>query len=288
MKGPAVLSLAVSEDLITRLSSLCYITFNLDNMVPSTFSFVNRYSSSFMNDFSAVLMVNNEAKSNPAFPQTLQELLQRLLLWKQHMKECIASKAGEFLVHELFAYNRHSLSTLEIPGQRSHNFSQTYANLEMLRGHIPTLYKEQHNWRYVDMIDENAKTHRFYMEQVNAVDMLIGERTRYFQLFFDMIAQNSHPIQMRHMQFSLPAYIHITPTLRLVSFKPHSVTLEGVYQEFLGDRFDEKQLEYAIKVYMLTTSKKEIPAAYKDWCSQISTRDLFSSVVPDDLLTQFM
>lgn len=287
--GPVVLTRPVSQDIRTRLLSLCYISFNLENMVPSTFAFVQKYSSSFLHDFAEGLNTANGVAPNTNFPVSLEELLQRLLLWKRHMKECIANKMGDAIYEEFFTYNRCTVSSLEIPGQRSNTYiNQSLPTLLSLRGHIPALYKEQHNWRHVDMIDENLKTYRFYLEQVNALDMLIEERTLYFQMFFDMMAQTSHPFQMRHMHSSLPAYIHITPSIRLVSTRPNSITLEGVYQEALGDAFDEKQLEYSIKIAILNHPQQEVPPVLKQWCSNLSASSVLTSVVPADLLTRYM
>ena len=139
MKGPTSLKEPVSQDLRSRLSNLCFITFNTDNMIPSTFSFIQTYSTSFLHDFSEMIIVDNKSTNNPAFAKTLEELLQRLLLWKQHMKECIAHNDMDRLYSNFYSYNQCLPSIIEIPGQRISisNISQNYSLLQSLKSHIP-------------------------------------------------------------------------------------------------------------------------------------------------------
>lgn len=280
----------VSQDLKSRLLSLCFITFNVDNMVPSTFSFIQKHSASFLCDFAETISVNGGSSPNPSFPQTLEVLLERLLLWKDYVKECIQSKENDVIYQEFFSHNRCLPGGIEIPGQRmSVSYtSQGSATLQSLRSHIPVLYKEQHQWRHVDMIDEQGRTFRFYLEQVNTTDLWIEERTLYFQLFFDLISVSSHAIQMRRMHSSLPAYVNIAPSLRLVSFQPYSVTLEGVIHNYLGDEFDEKQLEYSTKLFILNHPQWEVPSEMAEWSKDLSKQNLFSSIAPSDLLTRYV
>lgn len=290
MKGPSSLKEPVSQDLRSRLSNLCYITFNTDNMIPSTFSFIQMYSTSFLHDFSEMIMVDNKSTNNPAFAKTLEELLQRLLIWKTHMKECIAHNDIDRLYSTFFSYNQCLPSIIEIPGQRISvsNTSQNYSLLQSLKSHIPILYKEHHNWRHVDMIDEQHRVFRFYLEQVNSVDLLIEERTLYYQFYFDCISSSSHAIQMRHLHSSLPHYVNISSTLRLVGYQPEAQTLEGIYQEVLADQYDEKQFDFAMKLFFLNHSQTDIPSYLQDWHHSISKDTLFSSVTTSDLLSRYM
>ena len=111
------------------------------------------------------------------------------------------------------------------------------------------------------MIDEQHKIFRFYLEQVNSVDLLIEERTLYYQLYFDCIASSSHAVQMRHLHSSLPRYVNISSTLRLVGYQPEAQTLEGIYQEW----FDKKgELEKTLKELKLK-DRNDASSKAKKW-----------------------
>ena len=79
--GLQALSNPVSVDLQRRLATLCSLSFNLDSALPSTFAFLSQYASAFNQDFNPSLS-EDSSQVNPSFPHSLNELLQRLLLWK--------------------------------------------------------------------------------------------------------------------------------------------------------------------------------------------------------------
>ena len=138
------------------------------------------------------------------------------------------------------------------------------------------------------MIDEQGHSFRFYLEQVNSIDSIIEERTLYFQVFFDMLLASSHVTQMRHLSVTLPTFVSITPTLRLVRSSSHAATLEGVYREALGKEYDEKQLEFALRLYFVDHRNQEIPEGLYEWVMSVRPDDLLSSMCSSELLTRFL
>ena len=284
--GPTAMAQPVTPDLRSRLFNLS-TTFNLENAVPSTFTFIHKYAQAFLTDFADTLLVQNIKTPNPSFPATLSELLQRLLLWKQHMIECIEKKEGEKIYHDFFSYNRCIPGHIEIPGQRINKQFHTLniSHVLMLKAHLPAIYKEQHNWRHLDIIDDQHHVHHYYLEQVNSVDLLVEERTLFYQVFFDIVAQDSHAIQMRHINSSIPSYTSLTPTLRLVSCPENSITLEGIFYESMKDCINEKQFEYALKLYFINNRDCE---GFEEFAHSISKETIFSDMCDEDLLTRYM
>ena len=82
--------------------------------------------------------------------------------------------------------------------------------------------------------------------------------------------------------------MNISSTLRLVGYQPEAQTLEGIYQEVLGNQYDEKQFDFAMKLFFLNHSQTDIPSYLQDWHHSISKDTLFSSVTTSDLLSRYM
>lgn len=289
-KGPVALQSPVSQNLRQLLLQLCSFSFNPDNMVPSTHAFILQYGASFTQDFSETIMINNQFQSNPNFPSTIQELYQRLLLWKNHMIESIQGNVTYNLVSELFDFSRVMPNCVEIPGQCygcSSSFHQ-YRLIQSMKHHTPSLYTEPHQWRFVDLKDEYSQTSRFYLEEVAELDQFIEERILFFQLYFNKYLDTSDVTQIRHIHPCIPCYVSISPNLRLVQFNPHSVILEGVYQKELEGRFDEEQLNYSVKQFFLNHPSSSVPSEYQQWRATITPENALNSVVSSSTLTKFM
>ena len=282
--GPQALTNPVSMDLQQRLGTLCTLSFNLDAALPSTFAFLSQFSAAFNQDFNPVLS-DNPSQSNPSFPRSLKELLQRLLLWKdlaiQHIH---SSRDAPPLTQRFLPY------IVEVPGLHiaTHDQHQNFVAVLSMHSYQPSLYRETHGCRHVEMIDEQGHSFRFYLEQVNSIDSIIEERTLYFQVFFDMLLASSHVTQMRHLSVTLPTFVSITPTLRLVRSSSHAATLEGVYREALGKEYDEKQLEFALRLYFVDHRNQEIPEGLYEWVMSVRPDDLLSSMCSSELLTRFL
>ena len=277
----------VSTDLQRRLATLCSLSFNLDSAVPSTFAFLSQFSAAFNQDFNPSLP-EDSSQLNPSFPHSLKELLQRLLLWKDlalHEMQSIRNQIS-------FSFNwagTHFLPySVEVPGLHIIPVDRHVFTLQHIHSYRPSLYRECHGCRHVEMIDEQGHSFRFYLEQVNSIDSLVEERTLYLQVFFDMLLTSSHFAQMRHLSVTLPTFVSITPTLRLVRSSSHASTLEGVYREILGKDYDEKQLEFALRVFYLNHKAQEVPATLKDWIKGDTAEKVLSSVCCSDVLTKFL
>ena len=282
--GVQALVSPVSTDLQRRLATLCSLSFNLDSAVPSTFAFLSQFSAAFNQDFNPSLP-EDSSQLNPSFPHSLKELLQRLLLWKDLALQHIQSVDNEMSLPQRFLPY-----IVEVPGLHiaSHDQHQTFTAILSMHSYQPSLYRECHGCRHVEMIDEQGHSFRFYLEQVNSIDSLVEERTLYLQVFFDMLLTSSHFAQMRHLSVTLPTFVSITPTLRLVRSSSHASTLEGVYREILGKDYDEKQLEFALRVFYLNHKTQEVPATLKDWIKGDTAEKVLSSVCCSDVLTRFL
>ena len=281
--GPQALASPVSAMLRQRLATLCTLQFNLDNALPSTMAFLAQFSTAFHQDFNPMAF-EEPTKPNPLFPSSLQVLLQRLLLWKQlalfHIRGD-TSPPGD--LKQLFLPYSVDIPKTYSPMQDNHLFFNCILSI---RSYVPALYREVHGSRYVEILDEQGSLHRFFLEQVNSVDSIVEERTLYFQIFFSLMLPSSQPAQMRHLTATLPSFVSISPTLRLVRSSPFATTLEGVYQEALGDRFDEKQLEFAMRLFFAEHGTQEAPEELRAWASR--SESLLESVCPATLLSRFV
>ena len=281
--GPQALASPVSTNLRQRLATLCTLQFNLDNALPSTMAFLAQFSTAFHQDFNPMAF-EEPTKPNPLFPSSLQVLLQRLLLWKQlalfHIRGD-TSPPGD--LKQLFLPYSVDIPKTYSPMQDNHLFFNCILSI---RSYVPALYREVHGSRYVEILDEQGSLHRFFLEQVNSIDSIIEERTLYFQIFFSLMLPSSQPAQMRHLTATLPSFVSISPTLRLVRSSPFATTLEGVYQEALGDRFDEKQLEFAMRLFFAEHGTQEAPEELRAWASR--SESLLESVCPATLLSRFV
>lgn len=278
----------VSPDIHERLKSICTVSFNPANAVPSTIGFIRLYGPSFLSDFAPLLP--DAETPNPAFPATLQELLERLLLWKQLVLKKVDEEREDALFEEFHLYSRLMPGCIQVPGQQINTTqaSQACPMIHTLRVHRPALYTEHHGWRYVDLINERNQVYRFYLQQLSATEALVEERSLALQVFFDLITVTSQPVQMRHLRSSLPSYVSVSPTLRLVRAPVFGSTLEGVYRSALGEAYDEKQVEFALKLFVLNHPQSAVPEAYEAWAKEVAKESVFEEVCDDCLLTQFM
>ena len=226
-------------------------------------------------------------RPNPLFPSSLQMLLQRLLLWKQLAVQGADNPTNMFTKTSLWNSTRFLPYTVEVPGLHVTSFNRQVFTLQNMRSYSPVLYTEPHAHRHVEMVDEEGRVYRFFLEQVNSVDSVVDERTLTFQVFFRSLLLASQPAQMRHLTSTLPSFVSISPTLRLVRSSPFATTLEGVYQEALGDRFDEKQLEFAMRLFFVSHGTQEAPEELRAWASG-SSESLLESVCPATLLSRFV
>ena len=282
--GLQTLSNPVSVDLQRRLATLCSLSFNLDSALPSTFAFLSQFASAFNQDFNPSLS-EDSSQINPSFPHSLNELLQRLLLWKDLALQHVQSITNETLFPQRFLPY-----IVEVPGLHiaTHDQHQNFTAILNIHSYQPSLYVECHGCRHVEMIDEQGHSFRFYLEQVNSVDSIIEERTLYLQVFLDMLLGSSHVVQMRHFSVTLPTFVSLTPTLRLVRSSSHGVALEGVYREVVGKDYDEKQLEFALRVFHLNHKNQDIPSNLKDWLLDDDCDKVLSSMCSSDVLTRFL
>ena len=284
--GPQALASPVSATLRQRLSTLCTLQFNFENVLPSTMAFLAQFSGSFHQDFNP-MSFDDPTKPNPLFPDSLQVLFQRLLLWKKLAIQGADDPSNMFTKTYLWNSTRFLPYTVEMPGLHITSFNRQVFTLQNMHSYSPALYREPHAHRHVEMVDEEGRAYRFYLEQINSVDSIVEERTLYFQVFFRSLLLSSQPAQMRHLTTTLPSFVSITPTLRLVRSSPFATTLEGVYQEALGAHFDEKQLEFAMRLFFVDHGLQEAPEAMRAWAS-CSPEALLESVCPSTLLSQFV
>ena len=284
--GPQALASPVSANLRQRLSTLCALQFNFDNALPSTMAFLAQFSGSFHQDFNP-MSFEDPTKPNPLFPNSLQVLFQRLLLWKKLAIQGADDPSNMFTKTYLWNSTRFLPYSVEVPGLHVTSFNRQVFTLQNMRSYSPALYREAHAHRHVEMVDEEGRVYRFYLEQVNSVDSIVEERTLYFQVFFKLMLLSSQPAQMRHLTTTLPSFVSITPTLRLVRSSPFATTLEGVYQEALGSRYDEKQLEFAMRLFFAEHGVQEAPEELRAWASG-SPESLLESVCPSTLLSRFV
>ena len=278
----------VGPEIQERLKNICAVSFNPANAVPSTIGFIRLYGPSFLSDFAPLLP--DAETPNPAFPTTLQELLERLLLWKQLVLKKVDEEREDALFEEFHLYSRLMPGCIQVPGQQINTTqaSQACPTIHTLRVHRPALYTEHHGWRYVDLVNERNQVYRFYLQQLSATEAVVEERSLALQVFFDVITVASQPVQMRHLRSSLPSYVSVSPTLRLVRAPVFGSTLEGVYRSVLGEAYDEKQVEFALKLFVLNHPQSAVPDAYVAWAKEVAKERVFEEVCDDCLLTQFM
>ena len=244
------------------LSVLCTQLFDLDKAVPSTFAFLKRYHAAFHQDFSPVCLQKGSGNSsddermpNPAFPTSLETLLERLLLWK----ELALSSANSLATRSMFMVSHHATRFLanmvEIPTLCIHPIDRQTCLLQNLQASLPELYTQKHGNRYIEMVDERGNRYHFFIEQTHCEDMQIEQHLLTFQNFYHRMCIDSIPVQMRHLEPTYPFTLPITPTLKLVRTNSYGVTMEGIYRTVLGASFDEKQLAYALQQHAVTTTE---------------------------------
>lgn len=299
VNGPSILSQPISVNLAQRIKQLCYITFNPNHMVPSTHAFILQYATAFTQDFADTIAVystdDNEpnhiiSQPNPNYPSSLQILFERLVTWKQVLLERIQNKEGQTLFNQFFTPPRIIPNCIEVPGQHyaSCIFPQNMNLIQSIHQHIPILYKEPYQWRWIDFFDNNSHITHFYLEQINSIDLIIEERVMFFQIQLDRFLQKSNIVQMRHLQSSYPCYVNISPSLRLVQFDNQSVVLESLYHEYLGNQVEEKQFEYAMQLYVVNHPTNPLPNEYIQWSQSFTKQSMLQSIVPSSLLNHYM
>ena len=284
--GMSILECRVSEEMKKRLDNVILVTFNSKWALPSTFSFIQQFEKPFQNDFASTFETSDGVIPNEKFPDSLQELVQRLLLWKQFLLNHIRnSKNPDFLFHSKFLPNY-----LEIPGKylSFHSIYQISSTIQSLSPHQPQLYLESHGWRHCSLTDEKNRVWRFYLEQVIVADLIVEERTLAQQLYFEQLCMSSHPVQSRHLHASIPCYVNIGPTVRLVRTDVNAVNLEGVYREALKEEYDEKQLVFALRLFYANHPDFEPPDSISAIIKSVPREKLFDSVLSDDTLTSFV
>ena len=215
-------------------------------------------------------------------------MLQRLLLWKElvlrHIQHAQPEPATAHVPLQFQPYMV-DMPALFLNVQDFHHPFTPILSASTLR---PTPYVQRHACRYIEMRDEQNTAFQYYLETVNSIDAVLEERLLGFQIFFHMLTDNTNQIHMRHLQMTLPAFVMISPTLRLVRTSPHEQLLEGVYRQGLGESYDEKQAEFALRLYFSDRQNRNIPAELEEWIGRVPPEKLLESICPSDLLSQYM
>ena len=299
--GPAVLTKAVSSDIKQRLITSCALSFDIDNALPSTFAFLKQYAEAFHRDFNPILYCPSSASAsassattvttatpNPEFPDCVQTLLQRLLLWKElllnHIRTHHPRHAGSEVRPRFHPYII-DLPTMYTTGYETSFMFNPVLELTSVEPH---LYVHRHAYRYLELRDEQSNVFRYYLEPISNIDAVLEERSLNFQVFFHMIVANSPTAQARHLKMTLPSFVHISPTLRLVRTSVHEESLEGVYRQKFGAAYDQKQAEFALRLYFHDNNNQNIPAGMEDWVQQVKPSQIFESVCSKTLLSEYM
>lgn len=257
IKGADVLSNEVSDEIRSKLSELVECSFSASKSVPSTFYFVYQYSERFRQDFAPKL--SNET-SNPNFPATTLLLYQRLLLWKDFILNEYKIEHLRYSFEMFTSQSRFLPECVMIPTAHFSVMNYTVSNttVQNIHYHDCFPYKDFHGNRSIDLVDNESKVHQFALEQVQAVDALLEEQVEFFQSHFDSLMADVHPVQQRHLHSSIPSYINIAPTLRLVATHCQNISLEGILREEMKDEFDQKQMNYALQLYSARTTNSPL------------------------------
>ena len=273
----------VSPALQARLDALCAQFFDPAAAVPSTLHFVRQYAQPFLRDFASLL----DGKPNPALPKSLHELLQRLLLWKRVALARIDEGEKVDVFEKLISYSRFIPGSLEVPGQSPlHSLSIAHATIQSIHLHRPLLYQERHACRHVDMIAEQNRVFRFYLERLNDVDLALEEHAVFLQSF---VASLQPPKASQIvMQTSLPVCLPVTPSLRLVRGLQFGTSLEGVFRTVLGEAFDEKQSDFALRLFVLNHPQAAVPPEFAAWRAEVKKETLFDVVCDEAMLKRFV
>lgn len=286
-RGPPVLQRPISDSIKQRLDGVILATFGSKWAVPSTFAFIKQYKKAFLMDFISSVLTAEGPVANASFPSSLQELIQRLLLWK----ELLISEIRREQPHPNAFFGCKFLpNVLEIPGKfMSYNsFYHILPTIQSLAPVQPRLYLDHHGCRYFALTDERSRQARFYLEQVNGVELILEERVLAQQLYFEKLFSSSAPIQSRHLHSALPCYVNIGPTLRLVRSDSSMVSLEGVYQNVLQGKFDKEQLTFALRLFFANHPDMPPSDALKPLIAAAPREKLLESVIPIDTLTSFV
>ena len=285
--GFAALAQPVPLSLQEHLQAVCAAAFSASGVLPSTASFVRTYAAPFLRDFAPTLATGD---TNTAFASSLQTLLQRLLLWKSLLLARIEASSEDALLTDPHLYSHILPGGLDVPGVRINTVQvpQACPSIHSVRLHQPAPYREQHAWRHVDFVDERGITHRFFLEQVAPAEAVLEECSLCFQAFFELVCTSSHPVQSRHLHPTLASYVSIAPTVRLVRCPPYGTSLEGVFASALKEAFDAKQLDFALRLFVLNHSQSGVPAECEAWAKQATKEQVLEEVCEDSVLTQFM
>ena len=117
---------------------------------------------------------------------------------------------------------------------------------------------------------------------------MLEECSLCFQAFFELVCTSSHPVQSRHLHPTLASYVSIAPTVRLVRCPPYGTSLEGVFASALKEAFDAKQLDFALRLFVLNHPQSGVPAECEAWAKQATKEQVLEEVCDDSVLTQFM
>ena len=259
-EGIELLGREVSPKLRETLSNLIACSFCLSKTVPSTFYFVYQYVNRFRHDFSPCLSTDFFV-SNPNFPATTQLLFERLLLWKHFLLKEYKLDFLRYTFEMIISQNRFLPGYVSIPKWHYQRYSIGISSptIQCIHYHSPVAYKDVHNNRSIQLVDREYRVHRFDIEQIQAVDALLEERIVTFQHHLEQMMGSSNAILQRHLHASIPCYVNIAPTLRLVATHSQNISLFGILQNELGNEFDRKQLQYAVQIHANRQSTMEIP-----------------------------
>ena len=285
--GPSALQRPVSESIKQRLNGVILATFSSKWAVPSTFAFIEQYEKAFLTDFAASIIVSDGPVANASFPSSLQELVQRLLLWKDFLLAAIERRRAS---PDAFFGCKFLPNVVELPGKfMSYNsFYRLLPTVQSIAPVQPRLYFDRHGCRYFALTDERSREARFYLEQIGGVELILEERVLAQQLYFEKLLATSPPVQSRHLHAALPCFVNIGPTMRLVRADSATVSFEGVYQNALRGKFDKEQLTFALRLFFANHPEVPPTDALKPLIASVPREKLLESVVPLDTLTSFV
>lgn len=229
-----------------------------DESTPNANAFALRFGASFYQDFIQIqspdmlITMNASLSDNQVNPLSLQELHNRIVVWKKRLEKWIEYSLSYPLpsvsLHDLH-FILHDLTLPSYAGPSK-------GSIQQVRTINPRLYHQAYQNRFFEITTQDNQKSYFSIQHFHHIDLLFSLSASFMQYALSVIWNNNSRCRKRGLTAQMPTIVPVNRMTAYVESDIDSVNLHGILLELLQENhmdqdsvlmeFVEKKRQYLI------------------------------------------